>query len=396
MISNAGVSNGTVTAQKALTSYGTIVASGNQYNGLTVFQNSTMNYLEDKSGQITLSSSDATAVINAAIGNAVSGDSILIEAGTYVMTNSVHGSSVNSVTLTLASGAILQAPSNFRVPIIFLNGVSNWVIQGGEIDGNSANQPYTAWGISGFFGIGVGIELKNCANCIVQNMYIHDIRIYGVSISYGSTNVKLLNNHITNCGANGIDVGEDWSGAASNCLAEGNLVESCSDVCIDVQGVNCQVINNTVDDIISTTNGMVNTHWAIGIESPNHISGRGASNLIQGNTIHDCRWGVSIEIAQGTTATNTITSNNIYNVTWGIMYIDGNGNTANSNTISARSSCIYIGGNTNSQSAKYNILSGNTGVYCESGTSHNTCAGNDYSGCTYSFVDYGTGDTNSP
>jgi parallel beta-helix repeat protein len=344
MIGTAGLSNGTGTAQIALTSYGTIVASSNQYNGLIVFQNSTMNYLENKQGQITMSSSNPTAVINAAIGSAASGDMILIEVGTYVMTGSITSQSRNSITLTLASGAILKASNNFVVPIIYLKGASNWIVQGGELDGNAANQPY----MDHTYGKGVGILMERCSGCTIQNMYMHDFRILGILLGYGCSACKILDNHITGCGANDISVGDDWSGSTTqNCLVQGNLIEHCNDVGITLYGANCQVLDNTVQNLGYAYSGYVGTKWGIGFEG--RVT---AGNLVQGNTVNGAVFGIC-QGSSGTTGKTTnqqIISNTVQSSVYCIELQGGNGNTISNNILSGTGTGIGLMSNSNTGS----------------------------------------------
>jgi parallel beta-helix repeat protein len=416
MAGSAGVSFGTVTTKQTITSSGSIVGDSPNY---LIFQNSTANYLQNKQGQIIMSSSDPTAVINSAIADATSGNTILIDAGTYVLSNcigSVGGlhqltSSATSVTLTLASGAIIRAPANFQRAIMDLEGLTGWTIQGGEIDGNAANQPYSPSTTSPY-GIGTGISLVYCTNCTVQNMYIHDARIYGVLLTLTCTGCKVLNNHVTEVGANGIEVGDSWSagaggpwnGITTNCLVQGNLIEHCSDVGLDIQGADNQILNNTVQNEGSSNSwtGMVNTYWGIGLECGD---GYGVEttygNLIENNLVTNC--GFSIEQGLGMIGfasheqilSNIVTDSSII----GIGFQSGNYNTISGNTVTSAPTCIGISYAGGGGKASYNTISNNnlsaanTGIYLDTDSSYNTGSGNSYTSVTTHVSNLGTGNS---
>jgi parallel beta-helix repeat protein len=400
---SVGVSFGTVATQQNITSYGTIVASVDA--NYLVFQNSTANYLENKQGQIIMSSSDPTAVINAAITDAASGDSILVEAGTYVLSNPIGASvstSAENVTLTFAQRAIITVPANFGtglsgyVAIMTLHNLVGWTIQAGEINGNAVNQNYSVTdpAVAGSHQKGTGIYMGSLTNCIIQNMYIHDCRIYGI-ITWGCSGCKILNNHITGCGANGITTEDDT-------LVQGNLVEHCNDVGISIYGTNCQVINNTCQN-----GGYPCAGWA----GANHTAfggivteGGGMNDLIEGNTVIGAGTAINVggDVAQNTY--NIIRNNIITGATSAGMVLyqsGGDYNTITGNNISVVSggwAGIVIG--TDTSYSSYNTVKGNTisdagttvGIWIYVNSDNNNCTGNTYVNCAPNR-NYGTGNT---
>jgi parallel beta-helix repeat protein len=368
MIGNGGVSFGAVSSQQSITSSG-IMAFSNQYD-LIVFQNSTANYLENKQGQITISSSDPTAVINAAIGNAISGNNILIEAGTYVLSIPIGTSvwtSAKNVTLTFQQGAKITVPANFGaalsgyVPILFLHDLSGWTIQGGEIDGNAASQTYpvTDPQVGGSQQKGTGIFLGSCVDCVIQGMYIHDVRIFGI-MTWGCNGCKILNNHVSGCGADCIDAHDDT-------IVQNNLVEHWNDVGLGA-GKNGQVLNNTAQNP-----GYASPGWggsfnpgAFGIDAEEGAP----NNLIQGNTIDGCGVGICQGQNMPNPSNNKILSNTIKNSkNFAIQIQTGNGDNISDNT----------------------LINAPIGIRLES--NNNIGSGNTYSSVATPILDTGTGNS---
>jgi parallel beta-helix repeat protein len=397
------ISSGTDSVRQTVTSYGAVSLSKPNY---LVFQNSTANYLENKQGQIIMSSSDPTAVINAAIGNATSGNTIVIDSGTYVLSNPIGASvstSAENVVLTFATGAIITVPANFGtglsgyMAIMTLHDLTGWTIQGGEINGNAANQnyPVTDPAVSGSHQMGTGIFMGSLANCIIQNMFVHDVRIFGI-MTWGCSGCKILNNHITGCGANGITTEDDT-------LVQGNLIEHCNDVGISIYGTNCQVINNTCQN-----GGYPSAGWS----GANHIAfggiateGPSTNDFIEDNTIINPGTGINIGGDIATNTYQTIKNNTITGASIDGMIIyqpGGNNNTITGNIISTTSSTtggvIDIG--TDNSNSGYNTITGNTlngvgispGIWIYPNSNYNNCTGNTYVNCA-SNRNYGTGNT---
>jgi len=317
MIGYAGLSKGAMTAQNVIPSSGTITASGNSGGGgsgtynLIVAPSSNGGYsLESGDGSIITSSSDAATIINTMISQSSSGYQDLIQAGTYPIYAQIGTSSVSGVTLTLASGAVLQEASDFRSnPMFELRSVSNWVIQGesdvlyaGEISGYSTSDTDNA-----------GIAFAGCTNCIIQNTFITN---FGCDIAFisGSTGCTVNNCQVTYGLWNGVDFGYSGSGC-SDCTVQNSLIEYCSDVGLDsMQSSNCQFISNTVAHTNQYYHPGQNSHWGIALET----NGGPITNfLIENNIVYDCPintqlgyGGYGIVITRGTPTSNSISDNN--------------------------------------------------------------------------------------
>jgi parallel beta-helix repeat protein len=150
--------------------------------------------------------SDDTAAIQKAV-NAVAGTGgiVRIPAGTYLV-NPVanHKAAIrlgNNMTLSLDSGAILQALSSSSSShrILLLSGVQNVNIVGGTLIGNRNNNTITDTEENG-----MGIQVANSQHVVIENVTIQDCWCDGIYVSDGSVDVTLnrvVANNNRRCGA---------------------------------------------------------------------------------------------------------------------------------------------------------------------------------------------------
>ncbi|MGO8805953.1 MAG: right-handed parallel beta-helix repeat-containing protein [Candidatus Bathyarchaeia archaeon] len=300
-------------------------------------------------GQIDYRSTNATRVINYAIGNLTQGGGgILFCSGTYDLNGSITGTNEDNITLSFAQGALLYVENNMNCPAILITNCNNWQILGAQINGNAANQALQ-WNDGSPYSDGVLI----CGtNDEVSNAYIYNCRVYGACIGAGN-NSGIIQSTALNCGWNGIQLGlqafstsifdmpnEYIAGYAD--YAKNNNVAFCSDVGITNYGVGDIVTGNYVYDMNGTT-GSVNSQLGIAVEGT-------GNDTITGNTISNCRFGICIttSAAEG----NVISSNMIASCT-----IFGICTSTNNNNISENqlSKCYYGIG----VSGSFNIISAN-------------------------------------
>lgn len=183
---------------------------------------------------------DDTAAIQAAI-NAASlagGGTVYFPQGTYMITGITVPSNVK---LLGSKGSILkQIASTSAVLVLTLPNSSNIVIDTLELDGNAVNQTTT--------NNGIATNSVGTSNTVIINCYIHDVAYDGV-YAYGN-NIKILHNTVSECGRNGISVGEN----ATNIHIDNNHVSNTTASGINLIGGNSSAIiisNNTTENTTS-------------------------------------------------------------------------------------------------------------------------------------------------
>jgi hypothetical protein len=235
-------------------------------------------------GQIDYQSTNAAQVINDAIGNLTQGGNILIKAGTYSNISAPitdHGK--NSITLTGEKGAQLVESAGINAPLIYLQGVNNWIISGLKLQGQRLSQSVPG----DLLQCQSGIMLWDCINPTIENCYIHDFRVHGIwtvgshsspITSYGGS---IHDNVITNCDWNGITIGGS-GGETSGMSVYSNDVSGSSDVGITTYGEHNMIYDNNVSSCLSTYGrGGANSGDGIDVE-------KGTYNTISNNIVTNC------------------------------------------------------------------------------------------------------------
>lgn len=265
-------------------------------------------------GQIVFQSTNATQVVNDAIGNLTQGHSILFSGGTYNLNGSITGTNRNNITLTFENGASLFVANGMDAPAIFLSSCNNWLISGITINGNGANQVIPG----SLIQYPNGITLEASSNIQIANALIYDVRVYGVEIiaqSGQSVHSGVVSSKFLSCGWSGIELGGSNSASELSLYAINNEVAYCGDVGIDNYGIGNIVTGNYVHDMNGTT-GSVNSHWGIGVEG-------GRADSISENTVQNCGTGIYIDQNNCTISDNQITNcNRTGHDVYGV-YLDG-------------------------------------------------------------------------
>jgi len=129
--------------------------------------------------QMEMSSTNASAVINSAIGNSFDGDSIFVKSGTYNFGSGeyIDDAGKNNIQLIAEKGTVLNCTAYARP--INLSSVSGWKISGFEIDANNFTQNYN-W----------AFYLYDVNYSTVEDCYVHDVK-YVTTSAWGY--------HISNC-----------------------------------------------------------------------------------------------------------------------------------------------------------------------------------------------------
>jgi parallel beta-helix repeat protein len=195
----------------------------------------------DITGTIDYSSQDATSVILHVIGALGNGGRILLRAGTYIIAQSLIINGPNGVELYgEGDSTILRLANDVNERVIHLQSVKDWYIHDLQVDGNKANQATSSQKSH-------GISAWNCMNIAIERTYVHDCRTFGIHLS-ATGNSKVLNNHVSQCSANGITI--DNEGGGQSILVQGNTVDGASDVGITTwHGVDVVVNNNSVSNV---------------------------------------------------------------------------------------------------------------------------------------------------
>lgn len=131
-----------------------------------------------------------------------------------------------------------------------------------------------------------GIHLFQCSESKIENCWIEDFNIIGISL-FGTDDSKVLNNFVDNCGTAGIYVAS-FMFVGYNNVVTGNHVKNCD------KGI---LIAASDRNIVCSNQTRTNTTWGI------EVSGAGSDrNLIHGN--------ISPDLINDT-GTNTVIADNI-------------------------------------------------------------------------------------
>jgi hypothetical protein len=264
----------------------------------------------------------------------------------YNLAAVINSQNVNNVRLTFEGGSVLFEGSLLGNQGIKLSAVSGWIIEGGELNGNGANQSVNT--------NANGIEINNSTSCLVQNMYIHNWGKFGGAIYNVSDYCGFQNNLLTYNAWNGLNLGNHPTD--TNNFAFFNEVAHSSDVGIANFGTNGLCNGNFIHDMDGTT---------------------GSSN----NSV-----GITIENGGGNAFMNTVSNNKIMNIKYTGIYIMGS---VNENTIIGNSIYtwdtpgtyqpgINIQGNRNNITGNllYSITNHGEGIQVTSGGTYNLIQGN--------------------
>jgi len=264
-------------------------------------------------------------VINDAIA-ASSGGKVYIEAGTYTFTTlpiggvgAIGTSSVSNVELYGAgSSTVLQAGTNLNGGIIYVQSGGGWYIHDLQINGNRASQ--SASGASTPYQ--TGIALYESSNDVIEHVYIHDEKTYGISSDAGSSN-QILDNQVANSDANGIIM---YGG--SNHLVQGNVVNGASDVGISISGTNDNG-NAPITNALCTQNTASNVNLDVSPFGQNSgvgimvgDNGYATTITVSDNQISVASFGVSSDPYSGTNVDVTISGNTIQSTTVDGVYAE--------------------------------------------------------------------------
>jgi len=336
-------------------------------------------------GNVVYTSTNASQVVNYAIGNLTSGGNIYIAAGTYPI-NQIFKPNLNNTIISGAGEATILT-INFGSPRnaynltdgLWIADCENVTIQNLRLDGSAfmASTPAAV-------GYPDGIYIVNSRHVTIQDCWITNWRCSAVVVSNLAADpgniydITVQRNHVINGLWNGITLDSfATTGAMYGVAFKDNYVEGSCDVGIDIsvesasaiQPFGTQVIGNTVNGVMNYVNNGSSSpsgNYGIGIEG-----GMGA--LVQGNTVYGCEMGIiqagtvsypTNARGNSTISHNTVTMNSTYaggaSDYTGIA-LENDGSTADHNIIYGGwgyGQCIAIGGNNSIVESNKCILAG--------------------------------------
>jgi parallel beta-helix repeat protein len=197
--------------------------------------------------------------------------------------------------------------NNANVYILEAANVNNWVISGGEWDGNRANQ---ASNLAAF-------NIDTCDNFTVRDTIIHDIDKTGGEGKAlrltDATNFRILHNYIYDIGDAGVASGGtaiQIRNDTSNGVVDGNVIHDTD------AGIYLYASDAKVAHTIKVVNNYIYNITRDGISLYAKLTGIVRNNVIDGNTIIDAsRDGNHAHIKvgdDGITRDNVISNNNLY------------------------------------------------------------------------------------
>jgi parallel beta-helix repeat protein len=250
---------------------------------------------EQTAGEIT----DAFELIEQALD--VGQTKIYLPAGNYSVSQRISIANRTDVEIygDGSASTILRLGDNVRQTVLSLDTVDGVYIHDLQIDGNRFNQPYSPPTPHYLGAVPIsGIGAWNCSNILIEDCFIHDCRVFGVTHSK-CTDCKVLNNSIQNCDANGVNI--DNASGGSRTVVRGNTIDGASDVGITgSDAVDYTVENNLIRNILLDTSPFEqNTHIGLACES----AASGCKNCnYSNNTIENVTGGIWVENTVGLTA----------------------------------------------------------------------------------------------
>jgi len=343
----------------------------------------------DTTGLIEYSSRDATETLQYALSALMNGGKILLRQGTYTLSRSLVSNTSNGVELYGEGNlTVLRLADSVNRSLITLQSVRDWHIHDLQLDGNKTNQAPNSTKSN-------AIAAWNCTNILVERIYVHDCRNYGLTFSM-CTGSKMLNNYVNDSGANGITI-DDQGGGGGN-VVQGNVVDGASDVGITAwAGKDLLIEDNQVMNIDNNDSPYgANTHIGMMAEG----STLGCTRVTyKGNIVKACA-ASGFSSFPGANAINTdisVESNQISNCgKCGAYFGRSTGSRAQNNIIlSCSLDGISLGENANNNTIASNQVSGcRTGVSIDTPKAvNNLVASNKLAGNTVAIKDLGTGTT---
>lgn len=237
-----------------------------------------------KGSTILMKSTNAAAVISAAISKLSSGGRLYIMAGTYTITQQIN-ILVNNVTVEGdGAGSILKAASTITgsygaLAILYLYEVNNVVVKDLSIDGSRASIPYACTTPE---CVGIEADLSNYIT--FQNLYVHDLKT-SCLVFEGTLHSEMVNDFAVNCDADSILLlsYSDTQPARWDTIQDNQIVTA-SDVGISLNAADTLVEGNVITNItLNQSPYHLNGHDGIYVGD----NGNSTEVTVEGNQIYN-------------------------------------------------------------------------------------------------------------
>lgn len=282
--------------------------SANPTYTFTIASNSTSNYVLARNGSI-MSSGSVDSVFSAAFGYIKNGENLTVRSGEYIAANTLLMSSGNNLLINFEYGSLLTLANGVDASVLRLNYCNNILIQGVNIDGNSANE-YSNY-------LSDGVLFYDSGNCTLTNSNITNCAGNGFAVMeehYMKPSNTISNTNITYCHWNGMTIGHG-AGYLNATYVLNNDISHCTDVGITLYITNNTVVSNNyihdMDGTLLSAHSGGGASWGIGRES----SGAMYAQFIN-NTIVNCETGIDLADGQS----SLVKGNNITNCNNPIMF----------------------------------------------------------------------------
>jgi hypothetical protein len=281
--------------------------------------------LNGATGAVIYQSANPTQVLNSAMGNCTSGQSVYVNPATYIISETVYNQNHDGVKLTFAPNAILYLANGVNICVFQLNSCNFWNISGININGNKANNPLDQHSGAGTHGI----FLVDCHSTTIDQANITNVRTFGL-VPLACTWLRITNGMVVHSGWNDIQLGSGTSNHDTYDLVENMTLGYSGDVGISLFAQSCIVRNVTVLPM-------------------NGTQGDGST-----------QWGAATEDGTGN---NTFTQMHLYGGMYGVVLGAGDGNTLSNCTIQQFSWTQVFASTNNNIIANNTILNNATGVW---------------------------------
>jgi len=148
-------------------------------NSITIFKDGDYAVALNNIGEELISDKDHSKVIQTGLNSLVNGGKVFIKGGTYILND--YLSLKSNLNLELEHNTILKLADNKDLTMLYGNGISNFSLSGGIIDGNSTNQsppPSVPWSHME----GHGLYLLNSSQITIRNIQFKDIRQWSICL----------------------------------------------------------------------------------------------------------------------------------------------------------------------------------------------------------------------
>lgn len=314
--------------------------------------------------------------IQAAVDAAASGDIIQVAAGTYIEQVTIHesmqligaGAGVSTIQAPVVrSESVAQGGQTYDYLLAAYpaTGTINVHVEGFTFDANGQSRTAGTAGLIGVFMRDVNGASAGLFSSTIEGFEAVEYQSWGVKV-YGASELTIGDNTLKDYTRDGIDViGDGGAGTDPVVVISNNFLTGSS---LALNGI--QVSSGAVGSISGNQvlGHSRSTPWAaVGILVQDSVGG----NLISGNHVGDCFYGILLRGADGVSVINNTLTDNI---AFHIGLDDSDSNTVSANFIvgtadgSEDKAIGFSNGSTNNMIGGVNAVDGNTIMFAPSGS----------------------------